>query len=285
MDVNTIGIVGTGQMATGIAEVTAKAGIKTIIRGRTTEKAQASIDKIAKSLDRAVEKGRATAEEKDATLGNLSATGQLSDLANVDLMIEALAEDLDLKLAIFKDLEDACGENTILTSTTSSLSITQIAMVTQRPTRVVGLHFFNPATAMKLVEVVPTLLTDEDVTEGLRKLCEQLGKVPVVAKDRAGFIVNALLFPYLNDAVKMLEAHYATADDIDTAMKKGCALPMGPFELLDVVGNDVSLAIERELFLEYREPGFAPAPLLEHLVTAGYLGRKTGRGFRDYSRR
>ena len=147
------------------------------------------------------------------------------------------------------------------------------------------MHFFNPAPIMKLVEVVSTVATAEDVAETVRALCDQVGKVAVSCGDRAGFIVNALLFPYLNDAVKMLEAHYATADDIDTAMKQGCALPMGPFELLDVVGNDVSLAIQRELYLEFREPGFAPAPLLEHLVTAGYLGRKTKRGFRDYSQR
>jgi 3-hydroxybutyryl-CoA dehydrogenase len=145
------------------------------------------------------------------------------------------------------------------------------------------MHFFNPAPVMTLVEVVSTVTTADDVHETVLALCDQVGKVPVSCGDRAGFIVNSLLFPYLNDAVKMLEAHYATADDIDIAMKLGCALPMGPFELLDVVGNDVSLAIQRELYLEFREPGFAPAPLLEHLVTAGYLGRKTGRGFRDYS--
>ncbi len=160
-----------------------------------------------------------------------------------------------------------------------------MARVTKRPQDVIGMHFFNPAAIMKLVEVVSTVATRDEVTETVRALCEKVGKVAVSCGDRAGFIVNALLFPYLNDAVKMLEAHYAEADDIDTAMKLGCALPMGPFELLDVVGNDVSLAIQRELYLEFREPGFSPAPLLEHLVTAGYLGRKTGRGFRDYSSR
>ncbi len=283
MDINTIGIVGTGQMATGIAEVTAKAGIKTIIRGRSAEKAQASVAAIEKSLSRSVEKGRATEEEKVATLGNLSATGHLGDLANVDLVIEALAENLDLKLEIFKDLEDVCGENTILTSTTSSLPVIQIAMATQRPTKVIGLHFFNPATAMKLVEVIPTLLTDEDITEGARKLCEQLGKVPVVAKDRAGFIVNALLFPYLNHAARMLEEGYASREDIDAAMMNGCGHPMGPLALLDLVGNDVSLEIVESLYGEFRDPFLAPAPLLKQMVAAGLLGRKTGRGFYDYS--
>src|SRR5437773_599989 len=195
MAFETIGIVGTGQMATGIAEVTAKAGIKTIIRGRSSEKALASIETIVKSLERAVEKGRATPEDKEATLSNLSATDHIGDLHAVDLVIEAVAEDLDLKLGFFRELDDTLGDDAILSSTTSSLSVTQLAIATRRPTKVIGLHFFNPAPVMKLVEVVPTLLTDGDVVESMRKLCEQVGKVPVVAKDRAGFIVNALLFP------------------------------------------------------------------------------------------
>ena len=284
MDVNTIGIVGTGAMATGIAEVTSKAGLKTIIRGRSADRAQSSVDKVAKSLDRAVEKGRATAEEKDATLGNLTATGHLGDLAQADLVIECLAADLALKLDTFRELEAVCGADTILTSTTSSLSITELAMATQRPTKVIGLHFFNPAPVMKLVEIVPTLLTDEDITEGARKLCEQLGKVPVVARDRAGFIVNALLFPYLNHAARMLEAGYASREDIDAAMMNGCGHPMGPLQLLDLVGNDVSLEIVESLYKEFRDPFLAPAPLLKQMVAAGLLGRKTKRGFYDYSR-
>jgi 3-hydroxybutyryl-CoA dehydrogenase len=284
MDVSTIGIVGTGQMATGIAEVTAKAGIRTIIRGRSQEKALSSVEAITKSLDRAVEKGRATAEDKEATLANLTATAHLGDIAEVDLVIEAVAEDLDIKLALFKELEDICDAKAILSSTTSSLSVTQLAIATNRPTKVIGLHFFNPATVMKLVEVVPTLLTDEDVTEGLRKLCEQLGKVPVVAKDRAGFIVNALLFPYLNQAVRMFEAGYASREDIDAAMMNGCGHPMGPLALLDLVGNDVSLEIIESLYSEFRDPFLAPAPLLKQMVAAGLLGRKTGRGFYDYSK-
>jgi 3-hydroxybutyryl-CoA dehydrogenase len=284
MSFETIGIVGTGQMATGIAEVTAKAGIKTIIRGRTSEKALASVETIVKSLTRAVEKGRATEEDKEATLANLSATDHVGDLHNVDLVIEAVAEDLDLKLDFFKELDDTCGDDTILTTTTSSLSVTQLAIATRRPTKVVGLHFFNPAPVMKLVEVVPTLLTDGDVVESMRKLCEQLGKVPVVAKDRAGFIVNALLFPYLNQAVRMYEAGYASKEDIDAAMQNGCGHPMGPLALLDLVGNDVSLEIIESLYSEFRDPFLAPAPLLKQMVAAGLLGRKTGRGFFDYSR-
>ncbi|MFL6070434.1 MAG: 3-hydroxyacyl-CoA dehydrogenase family protein, partial [Actinomycetes bacterium] len=168
-------------------------------------------------------------------------------------------------------------------TTTSSLAIVDVAAATSRMRDVVGLHFFNPAPVMKLVEVVHTINTSPEVVDTMRELCTKIGKHPVTCSDRAGFIVNALLFPYLNDAVKMLEAHYATADDIDNAMKVGCGYPMGPFELLDVVGLDVALAIQRTLYLEFREPGFAPAPLLEHLVTAGYLGRKSGRGFRVYA--
>ena len=195
-----------------------------------------------------------------------------------------------MKTTLFENLDEICrqgngGAGAILATTTSSLPVISLATVTRRPEDVVGMHFFNPAPVMKLVEVVSTVATSDEVAETTRALCERIDKVAVSCGDRAGFIVNALLFPYLNDAVKMLQAHYATADDIDTAMKQGCALPMGPFELLDVVGNDVSLAIQRELYLEFREPGFAPAPLLEHLVTAGYLGRKTQRGFRDYSQR
>ncbi len=284
MDVNTIGIVGTGQMATGIAEVTAKAGIKTIIRGRNEEKALGSVAAIEKSMARAVEKGRATEEDKQAALSNLTATGAIDDLSGVELVIEALAEDIDIKLDYFRQLDQTCGENAILSTTTSSLSVTNIAMVTGRPTKVIGLHFFNPAPVMKLVEVIPTLLTDEDVTEGARKLCEQLGKVPVVAKDRAGFIVNALLFPYLNHAVRMFEAGYASKEDIDAAMMNGTGHPMGPLALLDLVGNDVSLEIIESLYDEFRDPFIAPAPLLQQMVAAGLLGRKTGRGFYDYKR-
>jgi 3-hydroxybutyryl-CoA dehydrogenase len=284
MDVNTIGIVGTGQMATGIAEVTAKAGLKTIIRGRNAERAQSSVAAIDKSLSRAVEKGRGTEEDKAAALSNLSATGEIADLAGVDLVIEALAEDLELKLDVFGQLDKACEEKTILSTTTSSLSVTNIAMATERPAKVIGLHFFNPAPMMKLVEVVPTLLTDEDITEGSRKLCEQLGKTPVVAKDRAGFIVNALLFPYLNHAARMLEAGYATREDIDAAMQGGCNHPMGPLALLDLVGNDTSLEIIESLYSEFRDPFLAPAPLLKQMVAAGLLGRKTKRGFYDYSK-
>ena len=281
-DITLVGVVGTGTMAAGIVEVFAKAGHQVLFTGRSQDKIAGVLGVITKNFDKQIQRGRATEEQKLDVLGRVRGTTSIDDLKDVDLVVEAIAEDLAVKTTLFENLDEICKPEAILATTTSSLPIISLARVTQRPERVIGMHFFNPATIMKLVEVVSTVATDEAVTETVRALCDQIGKVAVTCGDRAGFIVNALLFPYLNDAVKMLEAHYATADDIDLAMKEGCALPMGPFELLDVVGNDVSLAIQKELYLEFREPGFAPAPLLEHLVTAGYLGRKTGRGFRDY---
>jgi 3-hydroxybutyryl-CoA dehydrogenase len=283
--VKRVGVVGTGTMAGGIVEVFAKAGYDVLYVGRSQDKVDGVVVQITRNLDKQIQRGRATEEDKAGLLERVTGTLSLDDLKDVDLVVEAIAEDLGIKRTLFGNLDDICKPGAILATTTSSLPVIELARATERPQDVVGMHFFNPAPVMKLVEVVSTVMTDEDVTETTRALCAAIGKVPVSCADRAGFIVNALLFPYLNDAVKMLEAHYATADDIDTAMKQGCALPMGPFELLDVVGNDVSLAIQRELYLEFREPGFAPAPLLEHLVTAGYLGRKTKRGFRDYSSR
>ncbi|WP_323792613.1 3-hydroxybutyryl-CoA dehydrogenase [Nocardioides sp.] len=284
-DIKQVGVVGTGTMAAGIAEVFAKSGYDVLYVGRSAEKVEGVRTIVTKNFDKQIQRGRATEEAKAEVLARMTGTTSLDDLKDVDLVVEAIAEDLQIKTTLFENLDEICKPGAILATTTSSLPIISMAKVTSRPQDVIGMHFFNPATIMKLVEVVSTVSTDEAVTETTRALCAKVGKVAVSCGDRAGFIVNALLFPYLNDAVKMLEAHYATADDIDLAMKQGCALPMGPFELLDVVGNDVSLAIQRELYKEFREPGFAPAPLLEHLVTAGYLGRKTTRGFRDYSRR
>ena len=278
-------MVGTGTMASGIVEVLAKSGLDVVVRGRSDSKVNASVAGIRKSLDKGVVRGKLTEAQRDETLSRITGTTRLEDLADVDLVVEAIAEELDVKRAVFAALDEICKPGAILATTTSSLPVVECAAATSRPQDVVGLHFFNPAPLMKLVEVVSTISTAPEVAATATALCERLGKVPVSCGDRAGFIVNALLFPYLNDAVKMLEAHYATADDIDAAMKTGCALPMGPFELLDVVGLDVSLAIERSLYQEFRVAGYAPAPLLEHLVTAGRLGRKTGHGFRDYNGR
>jgi 3-hydroxybutyryl-CoA dehydrogenase len=283
--VRSVGVVGSGTMATGIIEVVAKGGYDVTFVARTVDKVEAVQQALAKSLDKQVARGRLEQAERDAVLGRVTGTAQLDDLADADLVIEAVVEHLGVKQALFAALGEIAKPGAVLATTTSSLPVIECARASDRPGDVVGLHFFNPAPVMKLVEVVSTIATAPDVAATAHAVCAQIGKHAVSCTDRAGFIVNALLFPYLNDAVKMLEAHYATADDIDAAMKVGCGYPMGPFELLDVVGLDVSLAIERELYTEFREPGFAPAPLLEHLVTAGYLGRKTGRGFRDYSNR
>ncbi|MGB7818349.1 MAG: 3-hydroxybutyryl-CoA dehydrogenase [Ornithinibacter sp.] len=281
--ITSVGVVGSGTMATGIVEVFAKAGIDVTYVARTEDKVAGVRASIERNLARAVEKGRMSAEDAEATVGRLTGSTSREDLAHADLVVEAIAEDLEVKQDLFRDLDRICKAGAVLATTTSSLPIIDCAKVTSRPQDVVGLHFFNPAQVMKLVEVVHTVATAPDVVATAQSVCTRLRKVAVICGDRSGFIVNALLFPYLNDAVRMLEANYASADDIDTAMKTGCGLPMGPFELLDVVGLDVSLAIERELYVEFREPGFAPAPLLEHLVTAGYLGRKSGRGFRTHA--
>jgi 3-hydroxybutyryl-CoA dehydrogenase len=282
-DIHRVGVVGTGTMATGIAEVFARKGFDVVVRARSADKAEASVGRVRKSLDRQVVKGRLAEDDRDAIIGRIAPVVEFEQLADCDLVIEAVAEELSIKQAVFGALDEVVKPGAILATTTSSLPVIECAAATSRPGDVVGLHFFNPAPVMKLVEIVATISTAPEVIATAHAVCERVGKHPVHCGDRAGFIVNALLFPYLNDAVKMLEAHYAEADDIDTAMKVGCGLPMGPFELLDVVGLDVSLAIERTLYNEYRETGYAPAPLLEHLVTAGRLGRKTGKGFRDYS--
>lgn len=277
-----VGVVGSGTMATGIVEVFARSGNDVVYVARSQEKADGVRASIEKSQAKALERGKTTAEARDATLARLTGSASMEDLKDVDIVVEAIAEDLAVKQATFAALDTICKPGAILATTTSSLPVIQCATATSRPQDVIGMHFFNPAAIMRLVEVVSTVSTSADVTDTVVDLCAKIGKHPVRCGDRSGFIVNALLFPYLNDAIKMLEAHYATADEIDTAMKTGCGLPMGPFELLDVVGLDVSLAIQRELYMEFREPGFAPAPLLEQLVKAGYLGRKTKRGFRVY---
>ncbi|WNF31465.1 3-hydroxybutyryl-CoA dehydrogenase [Streptomyces sp. C11-1] len=283
--VASVGVAGSGTMASGIAEVFAKAGYAVVLAARGQEKADLAKGRIAKSLERSVSKGRLTAEARDETLGRITAAGSLDAFAEVDLAVEAVAEDLEIKQQLFATLDKVCRPGAVLATTTSSLPVIAIARATARPADVIGMHFFNPAPAMKLVEVVRTVLTADDVHATVRAVCTKIRKHPVDCGDRAGFIVNALLFPYLNNAIKMVEEHYASLDDIDAAMKLGGGYPMGPFELLDVVGLDVSLAIEKVLHKEFRDPGLAPAPLLEHLVAAGCLGRKTGRGFREYARR
>ncbi|MBZ6140731.1 NAD(P)-binding domain-containing protein [Streptomyces olivaceus] len=283
--VRRVGVAGSGTMASGIAEVFAKAGYEVVLAARSEEKAQAARARIGASLSRSVDRGRTTAEAASRTLELITPTGSYDDFADVDLAVEAVAEDLAVKRQLFAVLDKVCKPGAVLATTTSSLPVVACARATSRPQDVIGMHFFNPAPAMKLVEVVRTVLTADDVHATVREICAKVRKHAVDCGDRAGFIVNALLFPYLNNAVKMVQEHYATLDDIDAAMKLGGGYPMGPFELLDVVGLDVSLAIEKVLHREFRDPGLAPAPLLEHLVAAGCLGRKTGRGFREHARR
>ncbi|MFF5932903.1 3-hydroxyacyl-CoA dehydrogenase family protein [Streptomyces sp. NPDC012508] len=284
-EVRSVGVAGSGTMASGIAEVFAKAGYEVVLSARSQEKADTAKARIAKSLARSVDKGRMTGEARDETLARITPAGSLDAFAEVDLAVEAVAEDLAIKQELFARLDKICKQGAVLATTTSSLPVVACARATSRPQDVIGMHFFNPAPAMKLVEIVRTVLTADDVHATVREVTTKIRKHPVDCGDRAGFIVNALLFPYLNNAIKMVQEHYATLDDIDAAMKLGGGYPMGPFELLDVVGLDVSLAIEQVLHREFRDPGLAPAPLLEHLVAAGCLGRKTGRGFREYARR
>jgi 3-hydroxybutyryl-CoA dehydrogenase len=278
-----VAVVGTGTMATGIAEVCARAGYGVVVRGRSADKAEGAVAAVGASLARAVEKGNLDEVGRDEILGRLAATTDLSDVGDADLVIEAVAEDLAVKVNLFGEIDRVAKPEALLATTTSSLPVIQCAMATRRPERVVGIHFFNPVRVMRLVEIVQTARTDTQALEQARAFAEAVGKHGVLCSDQAGFIVNALLFPYLNDAVKMLEQGYATAQDIDTAMKLGCAHPMGPFELMDVVGLDVTLEICRALHEEFRDPGFAPAALLGYMVSAGYLGRKSARGFYVYS--
>ena len=282
-DISRVGIVGTGLMASGIAEVVAKAGNEVVLRGRSEASIKKAKGAVKKSLDKAVSRGKLEQDAADAVLDRITTTLEFSDLAECDLIVEGVAEDLPLKKAVFGDLDQYVKPDAILATTTSSLPIVEVAASTSRPDKVLGLHFFNPAQIMKLVEVVRTVATSGESEKRAGTWVRAIGKRPVRCSDRAGFIVNFLLFPYLNDAVRMHEQGYSTPHDIDTAMKLGCGHPMGPFELMDIVGLDVTYAILNSLHEEFRERRYSPAPLLEHMVRAGYLGRKTARGFYDYS--
>jgi 3-hydroxybutyryl-CoA dehydrogenase len=282
-DVTKVGIVGTGVMAAGIAEVAAKAGNDVMLRGRSEASIKKAKAAVQKSLDKAVDKGKLARAEADEALEHITTTLEFSDLAESDLVVEAVSEDLPLKMECFIDIDRAVKPEAILATATSSLPIVDLAAATDRPDRVLGLHFFNPAPVMRLVEVVRTVATSGEVEKRAITWIRALNKRPVRCRDRAGFIVNFLLFPYLNDAVRMHEEGYGRPEDIDAAMKLGCAHPMGPFELMDIVGLDVTHAILNSLHEEFRERRYAPAPLLEHMVRAGYVGRKSGRGFYDYA--
>jgi len=280
--IKKIGVLGSGTMANGIAEVAAKAGYTVVLRARRPQAAAESAAAIEKSLARAVSKGKMTEEDLEQTRVRITTTTEMEAFADCDIVIEAIAEELDVKVEHFQQLDEILPRHAILASTTSSLPVVALAAATSRPEQVVGMHFFNPAPVMRLVEVVRTVRTSEETTDATFALAKKLRKHPVLCPDRAGFIVNALLFPYINDAIKMLEQGYASAEDIDTAMKLGCGHPMGPFALADIVGLDVTYQIIQTLYREFRDPYYAPAPMLEHLVHAGYLGRKSGRGFSTY---
>ena len=280
--IKRVGIVGSGIMGSGIAEVAAKAGFDVVLRSRSQASADGMVAGLTKSLDRQVEKGRLEAAERDAVLARVTAVSDLNALADCDLVIESILEDLAAKKQLFKELDSIVKAGAILATNTSTLPVVEMAMETARPALVCGVHFFNPASAMPLVEIVRAITSSDETIATTRAFAETCGKQPVEVKDQAGFIVNALLFPYLNNAVRLLDAGVANRDDIDTAMKGGCNFPMGPFALLDLVGLDTSLSILEALYEEFKDPNYAPAPLLRRMVSADRLGRKSGIGFYDY---
>ena len=279
--VKTVGVVGSGTMASGIVEVFAANGFPVTYVARTQDKVDAVAAKIAKNLARQVDKGRLEQGDADAILGRLTGATEREALGDVDIVVEAIAEEIGIKNQLFADLDRICKPGAVLATTTSSLSIADLAAQTKRPQDVVGMHFFNPAPVMKLVEVINHPTTGQDVLDTVLDLCRSTRKVAVSCADRSGFIVNALLFPYLNDAIKAHEEG-AEIDTIDGAITEHYGYPMGPFALLDVVGNDVALAIEEELLAEFKHESLTPAPLLREVVAAGKLGRKSGEGFRTY---
>jgi 3-hydroxybutyryl-CoA dehydrogenase len=282
-EIGTVGVLGCGLMGSGIAQTAAAAGFSTVVR----EVSDALIDKgkgaIAGSLNKLVEKGKLEAAARDATLGRLRFTTRVADLRDADIVIEAVTEDIEAKNALWKELDGLCRPATLFASNTSSLTIAAMAAATRRADRFVGLHFFNPVPVMKLVEVVRTVTTSEATFQRAFAFAARLGKEPIAAKDNSGFVVNLLLVPYLLDAIRALEHGVASVADIDKAMQLGCGHPMGPLVLLDFVGLDTTYKIAEIMFAEYREQRYAPPPLLKRMVIAGYYGKKSGRGFYDYS--
>ena len=281
-DIYSVGVVGSGIMGAGLAEVAARAGHDVTVRSRTRDGADAVLATIRTGLERQVDKGRLEATERDDILERITPTDHLGALAQCDLVIESIVEDLAVKKDLFAELEQIVQPSGILATNTSTLPVIELAMVTQRPDLVCGIHFFNPAPVMKLVEVIrPITASDETISRAMA-FAERCGKDAVEVQDRAGFIVNALLFPYLNSAVRMFEMGTASKESIDTAMQGGCAFPMGPFALLDLVGIDTSVSILDALYEEFRDPNAAAAPTLRRMLVAGHLGRKSGRGFYEY---
>ncbi len=281
--IRSVGVVGAGLMGSGIAQVVAQAGYSVVVREVEQRFLDKGISSVEGQLKRAVEKGRMTAQDMAGTLGRMTWTLHLEALKQTDLIIEAIVEDLNTKQELYRALDRLCPPATIFASNTSSLTIMAMAAVTGRADRFAGLHFFNPVPVMKLVEVIRTIRTSEETIRIVYEFAKSLGKEPVRVKDNCGFIVNRLLVPYLLDAIRTLEAGVASVEDIDKAMTLGCAHPMGPFTLADFVGLDTTYFIANIMFEEYREPRYAPPPLLRKMIMAGYHGRKSGRGFYDYT--
>lgn len=282
MTIRKVGVLGAGLMGSGIAEVCAKAGYDTVVREVSEALVRTGVSRIEASLNKAVEKGKLTAADRDAAWKRISSTTRLEDLADCDLILEAIVENLDAKKETYRTLDAACQRATIFCSNTSSLTITEMSAATSRPDRFAGLHFFNPVPVMKLVEVVRTIATSEDTADTVYAFAKSLGKEPIRANDNSGFIVNRLLVPYLLDAVRALEEGVGTREDIDKGMELGCGHPMGPLKLLDFVGLDTTYAIAQIMYDEHREKRFAPPPLLKRMVLAGRYGKKSGRGFYEY---
>jgi 3-hydroxybutyryl-CoA dehydrogenase len=281
--INRVGVLGCGLMGSGIAQVCAQAGYETIVREVTDALAERGLQGIGRQLARLEEKGKMTGEERQAVWSRLDATADLGDLARCDLVIEAVVEDLELKNDLWRELDDLCGAETIFASNTSSLTIADMAAATSRPERMVGLHFFNPVPVMKLVEVVRTIATEAAVFEQAFAFARSLGKEPIECRDNSGFVVNLLLVPYMMDAIRALEQGVASIEDIDKGMRLGTGYPMGPFALCDFVGIDTLNRIGDIMYAEYREKRYASPPLLKRMTSLGYFGRKSGRGFYDYS--
>ncbi len=285
MTIKRVGIIGSGTMGSGIAEVAAKAGFEVVLRSRSKAGCDGMQAGLEKSLSRQVDKGKLSESDRDAALTLVRTTTELDELAECDLVLESVVEDLAVKKELFGQLGGICADTAILATNTSTLPVVEMAVAASRPERVCGIHFFNPAPAMALVEIVRPLTAADDTITAARGFAEACGKTPVEVADAAGFIVNAVLFPYLNSAVRLLEKGVASAEDIDTAMKGGANMPMGPFALLDLVGLDVSVAILDALYGENPDPFLQPAQTLRRMVSAGRLGRKTGQGFYEYGKK
>ena len=285
MSIKRVGIVGSGTMGSGIAEVAAKNGYEVVLRSRSQEGADKMVQGLEKSLGKQVDKGRLSEEDRDAALGRVRGVTELGELADCDIVIESVVEDLDVKKELFGSLDKICGEHVILATNTSTLPVVDMAVATSRPGQVVGIHFFNPAPMMGLVEVVRAITSSDETVEAALAFAKSCGKDPIEVRDVAGFVVNALLFPYLNSAVRLLERGVADQDDIDSAMKAGANMPMGPFALIDLVGVDVTVAILDALHAENPDPFLQPAAHLRRMLAAGRLGRKSGQGFYDYTKR